>query len=395
MNTTNAEIFLAPFQGAAFFGTGSTWGIAPGWSSLALSVRAPSKRQNAGLPARGDRNDESTFHLSTFRLFDFSTFVLALGLLVAGCSPPGLLITPVTTRRELVEAQLGREGAFARDKIAVIEVSGLLINWNKPQLLGEGEHPVSLLLEQLDRAAGDPSVKAVLLRLNSPGGTVTASQLMYDEVRYFRAQTGKPVVAVLMDVAASGGYFIACACDEIIAQSSTVTGSIGVVMQTFELSGTMEMIGVKGDAITSGTYKDTGSPFRPMRPDERQIFQSIVDDMYERFVQVVVQGRPALSKEKVRALADGRVYIADQALKAGLVDRVATMREAIDATKKRAGLRSIRLVTYQRPLAYRPNYYAAAPGPTGGDVNLLKIESLPWLTPAPRFLYLWSPGTTR
>jgi protease-4 len=304
-----------------------------------------------------------------------------------------LLIQPVSTRRALVETELDRDSPLALDKLVVIDVSGVLRNAHAPQFLTEGEHPVSLLLEQLDRARKDPRVKGVLLRINSPGGTVTAAELMHAEIRRFRQQTGKPVTAVLMDVAASGGYYVACACDEIVAQKTTVTGSIGVIMLTFDLSGTMNLIGVKCDAIVSGPHKDTGSPLRPMRPEERELFQTLVDKLYDGFVEVVRQGRPKLDAERVRALADGRVYLADQALENGLIDRIASMREAGESMKRRTGSRRIRLVTYHRPLDYRPNYYARAAGsPVSGDteLNLLKIE---WpgfgLPPAPQFLYLW------
>lgn len=325
--------------------------------------------------------------------------VLSISI-AAGCSPPGLLIQPVTTRRNLVETEVGRDSHWTRDKIALVDVSGLLINAHTPQLLSRGEHPVSLLLEQLDIAAADPAVKGVILRINSPGGTVTASRLMYDEIVHFRKRTGKPVVAALMDVAASGGYFVACACDEIIAQPMTVTGSIGVLMQMIDVSGTMNKIGVRSDAVTSGSFKDSGSPLRPMKPEEREVFQGIVNNMYEHFVQVVREGRPNLTEASVRELADGRVFIADQALAAGLVDRISDMREIIDRTKEKADISRARIVAYRRPLDYRPNFYARAPfeasaeAPARIDVNLLKIEGASWwLPPAPQFLYLWAPGS--
>ena len=313
--------------------------------------------------------------------------------IVAGCNAPGLLITPVTTRRSLIETEIGRDGSLARDKIVVIEVSGFLLNGHLPQLLSEGEHPVSLLLEQLDRAAADPAVKAVILRINSPGGTVTASQLMHDEIRHFRRRTGKPVVAVLMDVAASGGYYVACACDVIVAQPMTVTGSIGVVMQMLDLSGTMNKIGLKGDAVTSGPFKDAGSPFRPMKPEEREVFQGIVNKMFDQFVRVVDEGRPKLDEAAVRKMADGRVYIAEQAVAAGLVDRIASMRETVDAIKQSVGSKRVRLVAYQRPLDYRPNLYARSPQAPAMDFNLFKLEASALLMPAaPQFLFLWTPG---
>ena len=140
-----------------------------------------------------------------------------------------------------METELSRDSLFAFDKIAIIEVSGVITNARRRRLLAEGEHPVSLLLEQLEKARRDRFVKAVLLRINSPGGTVVASELMHDEISHFR-KSGKPIIAVMMDLATSGGYYIACACDEIIAQPSTTTGSIGVIMQLFDLTGTMNIV---------------------------------------------------------------------------------------------------------------------------------------------------------
>jgi protease-4 len=321
---------------------------------------------------------------------------MALALATAGaggCLEGGFLITPVSARKQLVEQELLRESFFAVDKIALIDVEGIMVNDTRFQLLGEGEHPVSLLLEQLDKARRDRNVKAVILRINSPGGTVVASELMHDEITHFRKNTGKPVIALMMDVAASGGYYIACACDEIVAQPSSVTGSIGVIMQMFEASGTMDMIGVTADAIISGSHKDTGSPLRKMRPEERELFQQIVNDMYERFVHVVDEGRPGLDEARVRALADGRVYIAAQALENGLIDRIAGVRETVRDVKKRVGARKIRLVAYRRPLDYRANYYARAPYSSPQETNIINVDLPDWLaSPSPRFMYLWVPG---
>ncbi len=312
---------------------------------------------------------------------------------LCGCPNQGLLIQPVSTRRDLVETELAKDEFGARDKIALIDLSGIIMNSPRWELLSQGEQPVSLLLEEFDKASRDPAVKAVVLRINSPGGTVVASELMHQEITYFRQKTNKPVVAVMMDVAASGGYYVACACDEIIAQPSTVTGSIGVIMQMFDLTGTMNIIGVRPDAITSGPNKDAGSPFRTMKPEERELFQKMVYDMYGRFVKVVVAGRPKLDEATVRKLADGRVYTAGQALEVGLIDRIATMRDAVDTAKSKAGIKKARLVTYHRPLEYKPNYYAAAPNGPSGDVNLLRIDSNAFMNQmTPRFMYLWQPG---
>jgi len=310
------------------------------------------------------------------------------------CSAPSLLITPVSSRRDLVETELSSDSWLAMNKVALIDLSGVISNSERSTLFGGGgEHPVSLLLEQLDAARTDPMVKAVVLRINSPGGTVVASELMHQEIAHFRKASGKPVVAMLMDVAASGGYYVACACDEIIAQPSTVTGSIGVIMQMVDVTGTMNFIGVKTDAITSGNFKDAGSPLRTMKPEERQLFQSMVNDMYDRFVTVVKDGRPKLDDATVRKLADGRVYTAKQALDAGLIDRIATMREGIDRAKEKAGVKKIRLVTYMRSYDYRPNYYATSPAPAPiASIDLFKLNPAAWLeATAPKFMYLWQP----
>jgi len=323
-----------------------------------------------------------------------SLAVIVVSLLVAtgGCMPQGLLIQPVSTNQALVETVVYREAAFASDKIAVVDVDGLLINAHEPELFSRGEHPVGLLLEQLDKARRDRRVKGVVLRINSPGGTVTAAELMHQEIARFREKTGTPVVAALMDVAASGGYYVACACDEIIAQRSTVTGSIGVLMQTFDLTGTMAKLGIGADAVTSGPHKDAGSPFSKMTAEQRAIFQAIVDELYDQFVAVVAAGRPNLDEPQVQALADGRVYTAGQALEFGLIDRIGTIRDAVAAAKTRSGAKKVRVVRYRRPLGYVANYHAAAP-PQPGDVNLINFD-LPWLwtLTTPRFLYLWAPG---
>ncbi len=323
--------------------------------------------------------------------------VVGFLFLAVGCAPSAYKIEPVPLDRTLEESVLINEGGWAAPKIALIDVAGMLLNGPTPQLLGEGENPVSLLVEKLAKAERDDQVKAVLLRVNSPGGSVTASDLMYHEILRLRKGTmkPKPVVAMIMDVGASGAYYISCACDEIVATRTSVVGSIGVIMQTFNIRGTLDKIGAESVAITSGRMKDAGSLFRAMSPEERKVFQGIIDDMFDRFVEVVADGRPRLDAKKIREIADGRVWTAQQALELGFIDRIGTLRDAVAATKARAGIARTRVVTYHRPLGWKPNIYASSPA--GGTVNnysLLNV-SVPerLLTPTPMFLYLWSPGT--
>ncbi len=315
--------------------------------------------------------------------------LLALALSLGGCGPTAYKITPIPADRTLQKEVIIDEGLFARE-IAMIEIDGVIMNSSRFSLFGEGENPVSLFSERLDKAAAE-GVAAVVLRINSPGGGVTASDVMYTELLAFKQRTGRPVVAVLMDVAASGGYYVACGADEIVAQPTTVTGSIGVIMQLVNFNGTMGKIGVESNAIVSGPMKDAGSPLRRLRDEEREVFQTLVDQMYDRFVQVVATGRK-MDAAKVRELADGRVYSASQAVELGFVDRIATLKEALAGVKTRIGAKRVRVVSYKRPTDYKPNVYAANPAPQP-QLNMVNIEipgSL--MLPQAQFMYLWAPG---
>jgi protease-4 len=318
----------------------------------------------------------------------------AAALVCIGCGPTSYKITPVPADQTLEESVLIDEG-WGAAKIATIDVSGVLLNTRRSSLLGEGENPVSLLVEQLSKASEDNSVRAVVLRINSPGGTVTASELMHSEVLRVRknAKNPKPVVAVIMDVGASGAYYTACACDRIVACRTSVVGSIGVIMQLFNFRGTLDKIGAEAVAIKSGKMKDAGSPFRKMTDEEQKLFQDMVGSFYDRFVTVVAAGRPELSEPRVREIADGRVWTAEQALKLGLIDEVGTLREALAATKEMIKAKRVRVVTYHRPLDWKPNIYASSPaGNTVNNYGLNISLAEDMLPPSPMFLYLWAPG---
>jgi protease-4 len=243
--------------------------------------------------------------------------------------------------------------------------------------------------EELKKAEKDDRVKAVIVRINSPGGTITASDVLYREIAEFKARRRIPVVAAIMDVGASGGYYAALAADTIVAHPTTVTGSIGVIMLTVNAQGLLEKIGVAPVAIKSGELKDAGSPFRALTPDERALFQRVIDEMHARFVRLIVASRK-LPEDRVRALADGRIYTADQALAAGLVDRLGYMDDVVDVAKKAAGITDARLVMYHRPKEYRATYYSGAPALPGGAPALGGLASA-LAAPGPRFMYLWMP----
>ncbi len=320
--------------------------------------------------------------------------LLLTAILATGCVPTSFLVTPVPTARALDEQVVRRDSLWAAHKVALVDADGLLINSRQDSLLGRGENPVAVFTEKLRKAEQDPWVKAVVLRVNSPGGTVTASDLMYTELRRFRERSGKPVVACMLDVAASGGYYIACAADRIYAHPTTVTGSIGVIMHLPEFTGTMAKLGVAVNVIKSGAMKDAGSMFDQLGAEERALFQDMIDQMYERFLAVAGAARQDIAPERLRELADGRVYLGPAAREAGLVDEIGTLHDAIAAAQHAAGLtkQPIKVVQYRRAYEYRPNIYARS-DEVPAQLNLINV-ALPDLLsqPSPQFLYLWAPG---
>lgn len=319
----------------------------------------------------------------------------SLFLTLAGCTPMSFLITPVPRAYDLVEHELSRDSIWHNDKIALVDVDGVLRNAREKSLLSPpGDNPVSVFKEKLDKAAGDRNVKAIVLRINSPGGDVTASDLMYMELLRFKRETGKPVIASMLDVGASGAYYIACAADKIYAHPTTITGSIGVIMVAPDFSGTMNKLGIRANIIKSAEMKDAGSPFREMNEEDRALFQVMIDAMYERFLRVVADGRDGIDEPRLKRLADGRVFLAPEAKEEGLIDELGTLHDALAAAKKASGLdgKPIVVVEYARPLSHRPNIYArAADVPV--QVNLVNVELPTWLRgSSPRFMYLWAPG---
>lgn len=242
----------------------------------------------------------------------------------------------------------------------------------------------------LDRAASDPEVVGILLRINTPGGSVSASDTLHHEVEVWKAKQKRPVVAYLNGMATSGGYYVAMASDRVIAHPASVTGSIGVIMPGISIEGLMQRYGVVDQTITTGPFKDAGSLLRDMTSQQRAQLSSVINDFFARFLDVVAKGRPALSRETVSVLADGRVYSAQQALAAGLVDQLGYLEDAVAELEQRAGITKSRVVIYHRANQTRENIYSRAPNIAVQvtDVNLLPIRRSEL---SPGFYYLW-PG---
>jgi protease-4 len=315
-----------------------------------------------------------------------------LVLLASGCGVPSFLVTPVQNTNALEEHTVSEGKGFGAGKIAIIEVEGMLTNMKSGGLLQPTENHVSRFTQELERAAKDQGVKAVVLRVNSPGGTVTASDIMYEEVLKFKKETKKPVVASLQDVAASGAYYISCSADKIVAHPTSVVGSIGVIFNAFILEGTLAKIGAKAEAIKSGPLKDMGSPFRELDPESRAVMQGMVDEYYKRFVSVVTTNRPVKQDDTLKTLTDGRVFSGARAVELGLADRTGLLTDALDEAKKLANAPNAKVILYRRPYGYSGSIYAqdATPQPQA-NVMQLSVPGLNDRLPT-GFYYLWQPG---
>ena len=201
------------------------------------------------------------------------------------------------------------------------------------------------IIKELKRFEEAPWIKAIVLRIDSPGGAVAPTQEIFDELQ--KAKKKKPLIASMGSMAASGGYYVASACDKIVANPGTLTGSIGVIMQIANVEDLMKKVGVKGYSIKSGVNKDVGSPFQPMSPEGQAILQSLVDNVHGQFVNAVAKSR-GMDKAEVSKLADGRVYSGAQAKDLGLVDDLGNLEYAIDLAAKRAGIEETPVVYYSR-----------------------------------------------
>ncbi|MHC4391047.1 MAG: signal peptide peptidase SppA [Planctomycetota bacterium] len=290
-------------------------------------------------------------------------------------------------------------------KILLLRIDGEISDHpGEGGLIGALPATTSQVRQELDLARLDEDICGVLVRINSPGGGVTASDVVYHELKRYREETGRPVVAYFMDTAASGGYYIAQAADVIVSSPTTITGSIGVIAQFPNVTELGEKIGVQMDTITSGPNKDLGNPFKKMDPEDRAIIQGVIDDMYGRFVEVVTTGRrgAGMSVSEVKAAADGRIYTAAQAKKRKLVDEVGYLDDAIALLRGRAGVTAARVITYERRAlgGQRPTVYthAQAPGGTlrvaGGEGAGALVEFAGRVLPrkrGPVLKYLWVP----
>ncbi len=290
---------------------------------------------------------------------------------------------PARTRRErFTEVVVGGVG---EDKIVLVPVRGL-ITFSAPPSIWERESLGKQVVERLRAAAEDPAVKAVVLQIDSPGGGITASDIIYHRVKEL-SESGKVVVAALEDLAASGGYYVACPSDWIVAHPTTITGSIGVMIQTFNLEDLMEKIGVRDVTIKRGEEKDVLSPFRDLTPSEREMLEGVIDEMYQRFLDVVAEGRD-LDDDRLEAVADGRIFTGTQALDHDLVDEIGYRETAIARARELAGIEEATVIEYRRVYSFFDLFRGRLDrgwSPAAG----FDFQEL-FQPRTPRLLYLWT-----
>ena len=312
--------------------------------------------------------------------------LLILLVLVTGCQTPKIRLFPGQADPLQEYTLEGKDD----EKILVIQIRGVISDAPREGFVRTRPSVVQEVVSQLRLAEKDENIKAVILKINSPGGSVTASDILYNEIAAFKKRTGAKVVVALMGLAASGGYYIALPADYILAHPTTITGSIGVIFARPKVAGLMQKIGVTVEVNKSGTDKDMGSPFRPTSVEEDKIFQTLTDRLGVRFVDLVA-GHRKLEAEVVARISTARVYLADEALELGLVDEVGYLAAAVNQAKKLAGLaEDAKVVVYRRSEYPDDNIYNTSTQYGGGKASLISMElpgSLNHIQTG--FYYLW------
>lgn len=235
---------------------------------------------------------------------------------------------------------------YIKDKIAVVELVGEI--YFRDSTSSFIKKDVEYYVTKLTNLFKRKDVKGIVLKINSPGGSVAAVQRLYHQIIKLKSQYNKPVVCYVSELCASGGYYVASTCDKIVSCEGGVIGSVGVLLQVGNISGLLKKIGVNIEVIKSSKYKDVGSMFREMLPEERQMFETLVNTAYEQFISAIIEGRK-LSREEVMKFADGRVFIAPQAVELKMIDGIGDEEDAIEEVKKLAKIKGSVEILKEKP----------------------------------------------
>lgn len=274
-------------------------------------------------------------------------------------------------------------------KIVVLNLDGVIQDTTPSTLLNTTSYNHKKFLEMIEEAGSDPNVDGIILRVNTPGGGVVESAEIHDKIVQIQEENEKPIYVSMGNTAASGGYYISAPADKIVAHPATLTGSIGVIMQGYDLSGLTDKLGIEFNTIKSGEYKDIMSTFREMTDEERELLQAMIDDMYADFVQVIVDGR-GMSENQVRDLGDGRVYTGRQAQENGLVDELGTLEDTIAMMKEDFDLSNAQVVTYNNSVGLEQFLGMSVQSLVGKDEELVNLLQIVQDSNTPRAMYLYS-----
>jgi protease-4 len=313
--------------------------------------------------------------------------MLVLSLLSACAGPQVKLFTDA--KDPLKEFTIEGSGG---DKILLVPIRGLISDNPKKGLLSSSPSMVQQVVSQLKKAEQDKRIKAVLFKINSPGGTITASDLLYHEILSYKERTSAKIIVSMMDIAASGGYYMSLPADMIMAHPTTLTGSVGVIFLQPKVMGLMDKLGLGVDVKKYGKNKDMGSPFRENTEAEQKLFQITIDHLGDRFISLVKKHRK-LDPQALAEVSTARLFLAEEALKLGLIDRIGYLSDAVKETKMLAGLPGdARVVVYRRAEYPDDNLYNIA-GATSEDSRLsfINIELPEIFNQTTGFYYLW-PG---
>ncbi|WP_017726571.1 signal peptide peptidase SppA [Halalkalibacterium ligniniphilum] len=281
------------------------------------------------------------------------------------------------------------EGSDISGTIVVLDVNGVIQDTGGATgFFDAGGYNHRAFLEQLDQAANDASVQGIILNVNTPGGGVVESAEIHQKILAIQEANHKPIYVSMGNMAASGGYYIAAPADKIIANPQTITGSIGVIMESINVAELAENYGVQVNTIKSGPYKDIMSPTREMTEEERDILQSIIDESYDEFVRVIEEGR-GLSEERVRQLADGRIYTGSQAQEVGLVDELGSLENAIQLMKEELGA-DYSVIQLESQTGFYDIFSMTVQRLLGPSHELLGIEQLLTHRNSPTLKYLYT-----
>ncbi len=281
------------------------------------------------------------------------------------------------------------ESGSGSGKIAVLHLNGVIQDTTSNTLINTSAYNHQRFLEMLEQAGEDSSVDGIVLRVNTPGGGVVESAEIHDEILEIQEQKEKPIYVSMGNTAASGGYYIAAPANKIVAHNATLTGSIGVIMESFNFAEFADEHGIDFETIKSGEYKDIMSMSRDMTDGEREILQTMIDDMYDEFVQVIVNGR-GMSEERVRELGDGRIYTGGQAKEVDLVDELGSLEDTINLMREEHDLANSRVIEYEPGLNFNQWIGGTVQSMLGTESDLIGMKDLLRQNNAPRAMYLYT-----